>query len=184
MTGNGITRDASCYLIFQDALPDPWPTKSTASALIGFERISYNVHPQRDVRSIMENLGIPLINIPRATPLNKITPDYIKNAARDMHSRIVKSIILFEKKLDQTQEIGAKMTSFGLSEIIHIDSVGWFGADMIIFAGRNLDDQPVQLLQHVSQLSVLLIALPIQKGEPKRIGFALQEAVKHSAQPE
>jgi hypothetical protein len=46
---------------------------------------------------------------------------------------------------------------------------------MLIFHGVNEHDKPVQLLQHVSQLNILLTALPKETEKPRRIGFGLVE---------
>ncbi|TBC02108.1 DUF6173 family protein [Rhizobium ruizarguesonis] len=95
------------------------------------------------------------------------------NPASWMYERIVKSIIDFEEKLDPNLEIGARLVSFASSEIIHIDDVGYWGPDIIKFYGKNADGNPVELMQHMSQLSVLLVAVkPL--AEPRRIGFVLK----------
>lgn len=96
------------------------------------------------------------------------------NPAKWMHERIVRSIIDFEKDLDPALEIGARLVSFTANEIIHIDDVGYWGPDIIKFYGTTSDGHPVELMQHISQLNVLLMAVkPI--AEPRRIGFVLQK---------
>ena len=107
--------------------------------------------------------------------LNLIRRASSGNHAEWMHERIVRSIVDFEKELDGTQEIGARLISFGDKEVIHIDDVGYWGPDLIIFHGKNVDGRPVKLLQHISQISVLLVALPTVHDEPRRIGFELEK---------
>ena len=46
---------------------------------------------------------------------------------------------------------------------------------MIVFYGKNDNGEPVQLIQHTSQLSVLLVAVRKQAERPRRIGFILDE---------
>jgi hypothetical protein len=53
--------------------------------------------------------------------------------------------------------------------------MGYFGPDMIVFYGKNDSGEPVQLIQHTSQLSVLLVAVRKQSERPRRIGFILDE---------
>ncbi|MGG6898160.1 DUF6173 family protein [Rhizobium sp. BR 315] len=107
-----------------------------------------------------------------SSPLTGRSPHDL-NPASWMYERIVRSIIAFEEKLDPELEIGARLVSFASSEIIHIDDVGYWGPDIIKFYGKNADGHPVELIQHMSQLSVLLVAVkPL--AEPRRIGFALQ----------
>ncbi len=63
---------------------------------------------------------------------------------------------------------------FTANEIIHIDDVGYWGPDIIRFYGNTSDGHPVELMQHISQLNVLLMAVkPV--AEPRRIGFVLQK---------
>ncbi len=102
-----------------------------------------------------------------------VPPKYKANPAEWMHERIVRSIADFEKGLKPDEEIGARLVSFGQSEVIHILDVGYWGPDLVTFQGTNADGRPVQLLQHISQISVLLVALPVEKGAPRRIGFDL-----------
>lgn len=97
------------------------------------------------------------------------------NPAKWTYERIVRSIIEFEKDLNQGQEIGARLVSFTDRDVIHIDDVGYWGPDMIMFYGRNVDGNPVQLIQHISQVSVLLVALPKEHETPRRIGFHLEQ---------
>lgn len=107
--------------------------------------------------------------------LSAFTPDkHQLNPASWAYERIVRSIIDFEEKLDPDKEIGARLVSFTSSEIIHVEDVGYWGPDIIKFYGTNADGDAVELLQHMSQLSILLVAVTPQK-EPRRIGFVLKE---------
>lgn len=110
-----------------------------------------------------EKLAIPL------------PPTLTRNPAEWMHERLVRSIVEFEKSLDEAQEIGARLVNFSEREPIHISDVGFWGPDLIIFYGTNADGRSVQLLQHVTQVSVLLVALPKEHQQARRIGFQLQK---------
>lgn len=100
-----------------------------------------------------------------------------------MYERLVHSIVDFEKNLDDSVEIGARLISFSDKEAIHVDDIGFWGPDLVIFYGRNLEGRPVQLLQHVTQVSVLLVALPRQEEKPRRIGFQLEQKLAESSKP-
>lgn len=59
--------------------------------------------------------------------------------------------------------------------------MGFFDPDIVTFYGTDSSGIKTQLVQHVSQLNVMLRALPKQKdsGEaPSRIGFRLAEGLK------
>lgn len=64
---------------------------------------------------------------------------------------------------------------FAISDVetIHIQGIGFFAPDIITFYGRSSDGKTCQLVQHLSQLSVMLAAAPKITGEPVRIGFRL-----------
>ena len=94
-----------------------------------------------------------------------------------MHERIVRSINDFEADLDQDHEVGARLVTFGVDVTIHIDDVGYWGPDIIIFHGVNQDRKRVQLLQHISQLSVLLIAVDKIEKQARRIGYRLMKTI-------
>lgn len=97
-----------------------------------------------------------------------------------MYERIARSIIDFEKKLDPTEEVGARLINFGANEVISVDGVGFWGTDLIIFYGRNRSGHRVELLQHITQVNVLLVAVPATEPA-KRIGFLLEEHLSKKA---
>ena len=102
------------------------------------------------------------------------------NKAEWMHERVIKSIIEFEEKLDPSQELSARLVNFSAEETISIEDVGYWGPDIIKFYGRNSKGDPVELIQHMSQLSVLLVAVQVEKGSAKRIGFTLSRYLDSS----
>jgi hypothetical protein len=91
------------------------------------------------------------------------------------YERLSKYIKDFEAELDNDHEIGARLVSFGQNVTFHIEDIGYYGPDIITFDGRNDAMEKVQLIQHVSQLSVLLVAVRKQQEEPRRIGFILDK---------
>lgn len=102
------------------------------------------------------------------------TPAKAKSAAEWAHDRLVLYIREFESKLDAEQEIAMGFAG-DEAGILRIEGIGFFEPDMISFYGRDDSGAKTQLIQHVSQLSVTLRAVP-KKGEeepPRRIGFQL-----------
>jgi hypothetical protein len=77
----------------------------------------------------------------------------------------------FEAELDQDHEIGARIVQFGSSLQIHVQNVGYTPPSLITFSGKTSEGDPVQLIQHVSQLSFLLVSLKKIDEQPYRIGF-------------
>ncbi len=56
------------------------------------------------------------------------------------------------------------------------------GPDFVKFYGMNLDGNPVELIQHISQVSALLVALPNEEDAPRRIGFILEKRLEQDAE--
>jgi|SRR5665213_2495886 len=98
-------------------------------------------------------------------PLSKINP------AEWSYKKLMKHFKTFEDGLDNDHEIGARLVSFGQAVTFHIESMGYDGPNIISFYGISENGESVQLIQHVSQLSVLLVALKKLKDKPRRIGF-------------
>lgn len=78
----------------------------------------------------------------------------------------------FEASLDESHEVGARLVSFGNAVTFHVRTIGYSAPNIIWFDGITDDGNRVKLVQHVSQLSVLFVALPAAATEKKRsIGF-------------
>lgn len=113
-----------------------------------------------------------LLNTPSFNP-ELFAPPKNQNLADEFHHRLIRWINDFHKSLDDEHEVGARLVTFGQSMTIHIEDIGYWNPSLISFKGRSEDGNPVELIQHVSQISVLLIALRrVRSDTPKRpIGF-------------
>ena len=100
------------------------------------------------------------------------------NPAEWAFVRLSKLIEEFESKLDKDEEIGARVVGLPGEGTMQIVDVGFWGPDLIIFFGRNPDGKPVRLVQHYTQINVVLAAIkkPVER-EARRIGFQLNEMV-------
>lgn len=102
-----------------------------------------------------------------------------KSPAEWAYQRLILYIQNFEKTLDSAEEIAMGFTDTGAG-FIRIEGLGYFDPDIVTFYGTDHTGARVQLVQHVSQLNVLLRALPKanETEEPRRIGFRLAEALE------
>ncbi len=100
-----------------------------------------------------------------------------------MHQRLVHQILEFEKNLGPDLEIGGRFVGGPTNEPLHITNVASWSPDMIVFMGQYQDGRKFELMQHYSQVSVLLVAVPTMKDEPRRIGFELLKNVKDLPHP-
>jgi len=96
------------------------------------------------------------------------------------YERLSRQIAAFEAKLKPDEEIGGRMTASPADGAFQIEDLGWWGPDMIIFYGKSPQGRPIQLIQHVTQLNVLLTATPksTPADPPRRIGFELAKRLR------
>ena len=87
---------------------------------------------------------------------------------------IMKRIREFEETLDDDHEIAIQLASFGQSVTLSVTDIGYSNPSTLVFYGY-VGDQRATLIQHMSQLNFLLIA--VKKAEPekpaRRIGFSV-----------
>ncbi|OYX43691.1 MAG: hypothetical protein B7Z02_08280 [Rhodobacterales bacterium 32-67-9] len=97
-----------------------------------------------------------------------------KSPAQWAYERLILYIRNFESQLDNEHEVAMGFTG-GDAGVLRIEGIGYFDPDIVTFYGRDEDDARTQLIQHVTQLNVMLRALPKapEIEEPRRIGFRL-----------
>ncbi|MEO0389512.1 MAG: DUF6173 family protein [Pseudomonadota bacterium] len=97
-----------------------------------------------------------------------------KSPAQWAYERIILYLKNFEEQLDQDHEVAMGFTGGDVGSL-RIEGMGYFDPDIVTFYGTDPAGARVQLVQHVSQLNVMLRALPkeVQTAAPKRIGFRL-----------
>ena len=100
--------------------------------------------------------------------------------AEDVFYRLVAYIREFEANLDHDHELGARMVSFGTTMQFHIVDMGYWNPDIVTFDGLDEAGHRMKLIQNVSQLNVLLVAMPkrVENEPPRRIGFVLEAREK------
>jgi hypothetical protein len=95
--------------------------------------------------------------------------------ASEFHKRLVEYCREFDRTLDSEHEVGVRLVCYGQAVSLYVNGISYYNPSLIHFYGV-LDDgvTPVQLIQHVSQISFLLMALPKKDpNKPKRpFGFA------------
>ena len=99
-----------------------------------------------------------------------------KSPAQWAYERIILYIQNFEKQLDNDHEVGLGFAGGGAG-VIKIDGLGYYDPDIVTYYGTNDSGAKTQLIQHVSQLNVMLMASPkhVDQAEPNRIGFRLAQ---------
>lgn len=95
--------------------------------------------------------------------------------AKSIFNELIERIQNFESELNQEHEVGMQLVSFGVSTQFTVLRLGYTDPSIIWFEGILPDGSHVELVQHVSQISFLMVALKREDPEiPKKpIGFSL-----------
>lgn len=124
------------------------------------------VHADPDAAKTAENT--PLAKGVSKVPLDK------KSSAEWAYERLVIYIQNFEEQLDNEHEIAVGFVG-GDAGVLRVEGLGFFDPDIVTFYGTDTEGTKTQLIQHVTQLSVMLRAIPKESTTiaAKRIGFRL-----------
>jgi hypothetical protein len=133
-----------------------------------------------ELKKALEGIRNPLNDIVKGLmktdipELPKIQTPTDHNLASEFHKRLVEWINDFDKSLDQDHEVGVRLVNFGQAVTFHLRDIGYWNPSLISFSGYTEQGEPVELIQHVSQISILLFKMKRQDtSEPKRtIAFA------------
>ena len=104
-----------------------------------------------------------------------------KTPAQWAYERLILYLQKFEEELDTDHEVGMGFAGSD-SGALHIQGLGFFAPDIVTFYGTDQGGAKTQLLQHVSQLNVMLKAMPKLAEEPRRIGFELRNRMEKAAE--
>lgn len=101
-----------------------------------------------------------------------------KSPAQWAYERLVLYIQNFEEQLDDKHEVAMGFAG-GDVGVLQIEGLGYFAPDIVTFYGKDEEGARTQLIQHVTQLNVMLVAMPKAETElePRRIGFRLAEGL-------
>ena len=104
------------------------------------------------------------------------------SAAEWAHRRLVLYLKAFEETLDPEQEAAMGFTD-AAGGLMRIEGLGFHAPDIVTFSGTDGAGMRVQSIQHVSQLNVVLRAVPRPGDRPaaRRIGFDLARALEDAA---
>lgn len=106
------------------------------------------------------------------------------NLASEFCERLIKMVNEFNAGLDTEHEVGMRLVSFGQTIAFHVEDIGYWNPSLIRFYGRTDNGDPVELIQHVSQISFLLMKVKrLDPTKPKRqIGFTAKESEEEPAE--
>ena len=106
-------------------------------------------------------------SIPYLDPARLQPPNMAEYAVR----AIFEEIADFESTLDSEHELGMPVVGGPAGLCVHVRGVYRYGTDKLVFVGVDSDTKPVRLIQHLSQLNLLMLAAPKLGETAVRIGF-------------
>jgi hypothetical protein len=91
--------------------------------------------------------------------------------AEGIFKHLLRRVDEFQAGLSGEEEVGLQLANFGLAAQIHVRSIGYVNPNIVEFTGLDANGNKSTLIQHISQLSFMLIALKPFKETPYRVGF-------------
>ncbi len=98
------------------------------------------------------------------------------STAQNISKYIYNEIIKYQCNLAQNNDVGVVITQFNQSTTILVQNIGYIGYNLVCFCGKDTNGKPLELIQHISQLNLLLTAVSTPEPDtPRRkIGFVGQ----------
>lgn len=105
-----------------------------------------------------------------------------KSAAQWAYERLILYVKNFEAQLDAEHEVAIGFAGSDVG-VLRIEGMGYFDPDIVTFYGSDPSGVKTQLVQHVTQMNVMLRALPKRNADdaPARIGFRLAADLEERA---
>lgn len=117
----------------------------------------------------LDAIGVPKFdtNIPYFEPKALLPPNMAEYAVNAIYEEIAD----FESTLDSEHELGMPVVGGPAGLCVHVREVYRYGTDKLVFVGIDSHSKPVRLIQHLSQLNLLMLAAPKLGETAARIGF-------------
>jgi hypothetical protein len=103
--------------------------------------------------------------------------------ASGLCARIAKAIERFDATLKRDEEVGMRLLTSGQAITFHFEAMDFFNPSLLIFKGTTDDGERIELVQHVSQLSFLLVALPRKNPDQPRRRFGFHPPTGEPTEP-
>ena len=125
--------------------------------------------PNNDSEYYIHSAALDMLSRPSVSDIISDLP----SSAQTMFENIVERIKKFEATLPNDKQAGGCLVS-APSTVFLINKVTYADPDVIIFMGALPDGSTVELVQHVTQVNLLMVAVPRTDNldQPRReIGF-------------
>lgn len=111
---------------------------------------------------------------------NNIPTDRLKRSAENSVREIVQEIKNFENELSQDEEAYMAIIGGPSGSAIFLSGIIALGLDKVIFVGQNQKGEKARLIQHVSQINIMLQSMSIKPEiKPRRFGIGFHTSIKN-----
>lgn len=121
-----------------------------------------------NLRSSLSMVNLAMPKIPPDP--SKVNAQYQNNASEMIYDSIIEQVLSFQKTLNNEEEVGLRLISFG-NCVYHLQGIDYQKPELLYFYCKDDSGNEAQLIQHVSQLNLLLIKVKKLDEQPTRIGF-------------
>jgi hypothetical protein len=91
------------------------------------------------------------------------------NSTSEICKVVIKWIQDFEATVDEDHEFWVRLVNFGEKTQFNLKQIDYSSSPLVLFKGITETGQPVELIQHISQISILLTKLPRENPKvPKK----------------
>jgi hypothetical protein len=97
-----------------------------------------------------------------------------ENRASEFARHIFNKIQAYAATLDEAHEVGLRLMSSGQPVTFHFEGMGYADPSLISFTGATDAGEPIELIQHVSQISMLLTTVPRLHPEKPKGEFRIE----------
>ena len=97
-----------------------------------------------------------------------------ENRASAFARHIFNKIQAYAATLDEAHEVGLRLVSAGQHITLHFEGMGYADPSLISFTGETEAGEPLEVIQHVSQISLLLTTVPRLHPEKPKGEFRME----------
>lgn len=85
--------------------------------------------------------------------------------ARRYHALLTNRVDTMRARIGPSHEVGLRLIGVGSSEVFYLDEIHHADPALLAFCGITLDGMPIEVIQDVSMVNVILQALPTRAGK-------------------
>lgn len=157
-------------------MPDPFDPFPSAKAAYLLQEKERTLAREREESQRAERTAGHLAELARMDARRQEQAEERAGFAWTMFKVLRGQVAAFEQKLTPAEETAAWLANFGANVTLVVTEIAYRDPHLIILRGEDQDGRPRELLQHVSQVSLLLAAIPAKPNRAgRRIGFLPEE---------